>query len=255
MKDPKQQTAPRPASFALGLVLATLGIASAEERGKLVQVGQDFSTDPGWEGLTNRVECSDCPAITQDFGWSPTTPAATSPGEIGGVIWRSTTPAWYAMRFGHVLGFSNAEPFKTSDEANSNEWLRYMFVYGQGDTLHLGRALPREWLSGKESICLKRVHTRFGVVSVEYEPDPAQNRITCKADLALVTAPARTLVRFRHPEKKPIQSVRVNGVEHQQFDPVRGDVDVSGKSGALTIEALYAPPSPAQELKQSPNTK
>ena len=239
MKDPKQQRVPRRAAFALGLVLATIGIASAEERGKLVQVGQDFSTDPGWEGVTNRVECSDCPAITQDFGWSPTTHAATSPGEIGGVI----------------LGFSNAEPFKTSDEANSIKWLRYMFVYGQGDTLYLGRALPREWLSGKESIHLKRVHTRFGVVSVEYEPDPAQNRITCKANLALTTAPAHTLVRFRHPEKKPIQSVRVNGVEHTAFDPVKGDVDISGKSGALTIEALYAPPSPVKRPEQSSDNK
>jgi hypothetical protein len=105
--------------------------------------------------------------------------------------------------------------------------------------LHLGRALPREWLSGKESIHLKRVHTRFGVVSVEYEPAPAQNRITCKADLEFKTAPARTLVRFRHPDKRAIQSVRVNGVEHKRFDPIKGDVDVSGKSGAMTIEAFY----------------
>jgi hypothetical protein len=114
-----------------------------------------------------------------------------------------------------------------------------MFVYGKGDTLHLGRALPREWLSRRESIYLKRVHTRFGVVSVEYEPDHAQNRITCKADLALTTSPARTLVRFRHPDKKPIQSVRVNGVAHTAFDPIKGDVDIAGKNGALTIEAFF----------------
>jgi len=130
-----------------------------------------------------------------------------------------------------------------------------MFVYGKGDTLHLGRALPREWLSRGESIYLKRVHTRFGVVSVEYEPDPAQYRITCKADLALKTAPARTLVRFRHPEKRAIQSVRVNGEEHTAFDPVKGDVDVSGKSGALTIEALYAPPSPIKRPKPPSDNK
>jgi hypothetical protein len=138
-----------------------------------------------------------------------------------------------------VLGFSNAEPFKTSDESNSIKWLRYMFVYGKGDTLHLGRALPREWLSRKESIHLKRVHTRFGVVSVEYEPDLTQNRITCKADLALTTTPARTLVRFRHPQKKPIQSVRVNGVEHTAFDPVKGDVDISGNSGVVRVDAFF----------------
>jgi hypothetical protein len=154
-----------------------------------------------------------------------------------------------------VLGFSNAEPFKTSDESNSIKWLRYMFVYGKGDTLHLGRALPREWLSHGESIHLKRVHTRFGVVSVEYEPDLTQNRITCKADLAFKTAPARTLVRFRHPDKRAIQSVRVNGAEHSHFDPLKGDVDVSGKSGALTIEALYAPPSTVKRPKPLSDNK
>jgi hypothetical protein len=138
-----------------------------------------------------------------------------------------------------VLGFSNAEPFKTSDESNSIKWLRYMFVYGTGDTLHLGRALPREWLSRSDSSYLKRVHTRFGIVSVEYAPDPVQNRITCNADLALKNAPARTLVRFRHPEKRAIQSVRVNGLEHTAFDPVKGDVDISGKHGLLKIEAIY----------------
>lgn len=138
-----------------------------------------------------------------------------------------------------VLGFSNAEPFKTSDESNSIKWLRYMFVYGKGDTLRLGKALPREWLSRRESIYLKRVHTRFGVVSIEYEPDPTRNRITCKTDLALTTTPARTFVRFRHPEKRAIQSVRINGVEHAAFDPVKGDVDISGKSGPVKIEAVY----------------
>jgi len=142
-----------------------------------------------------------------------------------------------------VLGFSNAEPFKTSDESNSIKWLRYMFVYGKGDALHLGKALPREWLGRRESIYLKRVHTRFGVISVEYEPDPAQNRITCKADLALKNAPSRTLVRFRHPENRAIQSVRVNGVEHKAFDPVKGDVDILGKSGAMKIEAFFGAPT------------
>jgi hypothetical protein len=125
-----------------------------------------------------------------------------------------------------------------------------MFVYGKGDSLHLGRALPREWLSRGDSIYLKRIHTRFGVVSVEYEPDPAQNRITCKADLALKTAPARMLVRFRHPDKKPIQSVRVNGVAHTAFDPVKGDVDISGKSGVLTIEAFFGPMTNSQRANQ-----
>jgi ribosomal protein L27 len=138
-----------------------------------------------------------------------------------------------------VLGFSNAEPFKTSDESNSVKWLRYMFVYGKDDTLYIGKALPREWLSSGRNIYLKRVQTRFGVVSAEYQTDADENRITCKADLAEMAKPGRFLVRFRHPTKKPIQSVRVNGAAHTAFDPAKGDVDVTGQTGKLTIEAVY----------------
>jgi hypothetical protein len=36
-------------------------------------------------------------------------------------------------------------------------------------------------------------------------------------------------------------AVRVNGVEHKQFDSLKGDVDISGKSGVLTIEAFFGP--------------
>jgi hypothetical protein len=138
-----------------------------------------------------------------------------------------------------ILGFSNAEPFKTSDESNSIKWLRYMFVYGKGGTLYLGRALPREWLRGGKNIYLKRVHTRFGVVSVEYQTDADENRITCKTDLAEMAAPGRFLVRFRHPAKKPIKYIRINGQPHAAFDPVKGDVDITGKNGKLIIEANY----------------
>ncbi len=65
-----------------------------------VQKTNNFDSDPGWEGYNNRVACSNCPEISQDFGWRPTNKTGGSPGEIGGTIWRSTTPAYYAMPVG-----------------------------------------------------------------------------------------------------------------------------------------------------------
>ena len=44
------------------------------------------------------------------------------------------------------LGFDNSATIKTSDQANSVMWLRYMLVYSTPDLLHLGRAIPRDWL-------------------------------------------------------------------------------------------------------------
>src|SRR2546430_3688787 len=82
------------------LVVSNLCSAQSD----LVQVKQDFSTDPGWEAVNNRVEASDPPTIKQDFGWSE--------GRIGGTIWQSTTPAWYAMPLGKPLNYD--QPFSTS---------------------------------------------------------------------------------------------------------------------------------------------
>src|SRR5258708_4302671 len=79
---------------------------------ELIQVHQDFSRDPGWEGVKNRIRASDPPTVKQDFGWSPTNKAGGSNGEIGGTIWQSVTPAYYAMPLNHPLSFK--EPFSFS---------------------------------------------------------------------------------------------------------------------------------------------
>ncbi len=59
---------------------------------------QTFDRDPGWEGYGNRAVPAKFPTVTQDFGYSKTAFAAKSPGEIGGQVWRSTTPAYCGAR-------------------------------------------------------------------------------------------------------------------------------------------------------------
>jgi hypothetical protein len=85
--------------FTAWCVLCTLALTAtpALAADPLVQVQQDFSHDPGWEGVNNRIEALDPPTVTQDFGWSP--------GRIGGTVSRSTTPAWYGMPVDPPLSF------------------------------------------------------------------------------------------------------------------------------------------------------
>jgi hypothetical protein len=84
-----------------GLIIAVVpGIAAAPVVEELVQVREDFSSDPGWDNWNNRVEFRDSPTVTQNFGWAATSHFGGEPGELGGTIWRSTTPAWYAMPLG-----------------------------------------------------------------------------------------------------------------------------------------------------------
>jgi len=61
---------------------------------------QDFSKDPGWIGTGNRDSYQDAEAGgAHDFGYRTTSHAGGSPGEVGGLIWRSPY-AYYADRVG-----------------------------------------------------------------------------------------------------------------------------------------------------------
>ncbi len=57
-----------------------------------------FDTDPNWEGFNNRVVPTQRLIVKQDFGYSPTSHAGRAPGEMGGAVQRSTTPAYYAAK-------------------------------------------------------------------------------------------------------------------------------------------------------------
>jgi hypothetical protein len=58
---------------------------------------QDFSSDPNWDGFQNRLVPSPPPITRQDFRWRDTNNAkGAKPGEIGGWIQRSATPAYLA---------------------------------------------------------------------------------------------------------------------------------------------------------------
>jgi len=56
-----------------------------------------FDTDPGWEGRLNRTVPPNPPIVTQDFGFSATNNAGGGSGELGGLVSRSLTPAYYAV--------------------------------------------------------------------------------------------------------------------------------------------------------------
>jgi len=138
-----------------------------------------------------------------------------------------------------VLGFSNSAPFKTSDQSNAMKWLAYMFVYERDGLLHLGRALPRVWFAGEETFGVTRLDTPAGVVSIEFRPQPAAGKIEAEVELNLRRKPERLLLRFRHPERKPIRFVEVNGIPHQAFDAEKGDVELPPTSGKILVSANY----------------
>ena len=56
---------------------------------------------------------------------------------------------------------------------------------------------------------------------------------------ALARPPQTVLVRFRHPERKPIKSVTVNGEAWSDFDPAKEVVRLHDVQGSVKVEAAY----------------
>jgi len=138
-----------------------------------------------------------------------------------------------------VLGFSNSAHFKTSDEANAVKWLQFMFVYATSALLHLGRAVPRDWLRPGRGARAEDLETPFGRTGVVYTPDPDGHGLQAVAKLALRSMPPRTLVRFRTPGRVPLLEVTVDGQPHGAFTAATGDVDISGRHGEVTIRVRF----------------
>ena len=57
---------------------------------------ENFDKDPAWDAHQNRIPPKDGKTVKQDFGYRETNVAGKEKGEIGGTIWRCSTPASYA---------------------------------------------------------------------------------------------------------------------------------------------------------------
>ena len=51
--------------------------------------------------------------------------------------------------------------------------------------------------------------------------------------------PERIVIRLRHPEGKPIQSVTVQGMPHTKFDPQKETITVEPANEAIIVRAEY----------------
>lgn len=76
------------------LLLGSSGVA-AERAGT---AREDFTSDPKWDALNNRLLPEKLPVTKQSFGWRDTHHAGgKTKGEIGGYVQRSATAAYYGM--------------------------------------------------------------------------------------------------------------------------------------------------------------
>jgi hypothetical protein len=99
------------------------------------------------------------------------------------------------------------------------ELYRNMLIHELDDgSLLLLQATPRKWLADGQQIAVERAPTYFGDISMTVDSHAASGSMTASIEMPKRLPMRRLIVRFRHPEAKPIRSVTVSGRNWTGFD-------------------------------------
>lgn len=137
------------------------------------------------------------------------------------------------------LGDYAGDHFKSSDEAMNSSWLRWMFIWDEGEDLHLGKMMPRYWLADGQQVSITRSQTHFGPMSMSMKSFAASGRIEMTIDPPTRDAPGAVYARFRHPDGKSMNRVTVNGKTWTQFDPEKEWVILPPLKEKTVVTAYY----------------
>jgi hypothetical protein len=108
-------------------------------------------------------------------------------------------------------------------------------------TLFFGQAVPRAWLADGKRLAVERAPTYFGPVNLQIESAAATGSITAKIELSGDRRPQTLLVRLRHPNKKLLRSVTVNGADWLDFDAAKEWVRIQNPAAErYTVTARYS---------------
>jgi hypothetical protein len=121
------------------------------------------------------------------------------------------------------------------------ELFRNMLVHeAPGDVLAIAHATPRAWLRDGQKIEIRRAPTYYGAVDATIASRAGSGEIQAEVELGTSRRPAELRVRFRHPDRRRMRSVTVNGQPWPNFDPDNEWVRVpSPAGGRYVIVARY----------------
>jgi len=88
-------------------------------------------------------------------------------------------------------------------------------------SLFIGQAVPRAWLAEGKRLSVTGAPTHFGPVNLQIDGAAATGSITAKVEFTSARRPPTLVVRLRHPEKKTLRSVMVNGAAWKDFDAAK----------------------------------
>ncbi len=130
--------------------------------------------------------------------------------------------AEWAKAFGRGAG----PVYKTSDECRFVMWLRQFLVCEVGQSLWLGRGIPRAWLEDGQAIRIERAPTFFGPMSMVIESHVAHGQIRAGLVLPARNPPGEVWLRLRHPAGRSPTRVFINNEPVPQDRIVGEDIRI-----------------------------
>ena len=128
---------------------------------------------------------------------------------------------------------------KTHETGYFLQQTRFMLVMEHGDELWLAPLVTNNWLKDGMVIDVKNAPTRFGPVSYHITSSTGQGFMEATIEPPTRLAPKRIILRLRHPDGKPIQSVAVNGKGHRDFDAAREIIRMAPANETICVKATY----------------
>jgi hypothetical protein len=127
--------------------------------------------------------------------------------------------------------------YKCSDEMRFVNWLRDSLVLEKDKTLWLTAGAPRRWFAPGETIELQEAPTYFGPVSYKIEGKDSSVQATVQLPTRNPFEVAWWVVR--HPARKRIRDVEIDGKSWTEFDAAKERVRLPLSAGRLKITVNY----------------
>ena len=129
-------------------------------------------------------------------------------------------------------GYSNSQQLRL---------LRNMLVRDGGNELLLGFTVPRQWMEGAGAIEVQDAPTLWGKVSFSVRRLPDADRAEARVALA-PTGPERPdaiRLRVRHPGKRAMQRMQLDGKDWSGFDPGLETITLPAACTGAEIQVFY----------------
>ena len=116
---------------------------------------------------------------------------------------------------------------------------RIMLMQERGDELWMAPFVTRNWLKDGMTVRCQNMPTNFGRAGYLIKSAVDSGTMEVVVDPPTVDPPSKIVLRLRHPEEKPIQSVTVDGKPHTDFDPKAETISLKSGSKQMVVRVKY----------------